>query len=271
MKVALCLSGQMRSIAQCWQSLHDHVLAPLRPDVFVHTWSRRGVVDPVKDWKRCLARKQGGRTQRLQSRDGVYHAEVDDHQIDPRLVEQLFEPAGFEIEEACEVELRERFAERVPGPLRCAEPVYTNGMLHNLYTQHRAHRLRQQAPGRYDLVINAIPDLFWIGGLEPGLLAQPEVLWGERATVDPRHQFSSKLSVGGEAPMDVYASLYAEVDDYLTRPVTDTPPEQWPIGERLIFQHLAAHRVPTGAFDPPAVRMHDIRLPADPVWVDAPG
>ena len=247
MRVALCLSGQMRAIAQCWQSLHDHVLAPLRPDVFLHTWSRRGVVDPVKDWKRCLARRRGGRTQRLQSRGALYHGEVDDHEIDARLVEQLFEPVGFEIEDAREVEQRERFAERIPQALQQAEPVYTNGMLHNLYTQHRAHRLRQDAPGRYDVVINAIPDLFWIERLDGRLLDQREVLWGERATVDPAHQFSSKLSVGGPPLMDVYAALYAEVDAYLARPLQALPPPEarqvihaWPGGRWLEAKSVTA-------------------------------
>jgi hypothetical protein len=42
MKIALCLSGHLRSYEQTWRALKTFILDPLSPDVFIHTWDTVG-------------------------------------------------------------------------------------------------------------------------------------------------------------------------------------------------------------------------------------
>jgi len=67
------------------------------------------------------------------------------------------------------------------------------------------------------------------------------------------------------------ADLYQNVDALPGRPFPLDDPKRLPVGERLIFQHLNAHDVDLAYFEPPAVRMHDYRLPRVPVWTPADG
>lgn len=266
MRVALCLSGQMRTLAHCWESLDRHLIEPLKPDIFVHTWSHRGVVDPVKDWKRCLRREVNGRTYHLCSESGEYYGDPEDHEITAELMESLFEPKGLLIEDVEEVERREGLLQRIPEWLRTADPVYTNGMLHNLYTQHMAHRVRLESGLTHDLVVNTVPDLLWYGPLHRCVFEQPEFMWSESATINPAHQFSCKLSVSSVANMNLYAGIYPCVDEILARPYCADDPRGWPIGERLIYQYLLEHGATLAYFRPLVTRLYDIHLPRHPVW-----
>jgi|LakMenE01Jun11ns_1017448.scaffolds.fasta_scaffold9954871_6 hypothetical protein len=38
MKVAVCLSGQTRSLEKTWQSIQEFLVEPYQSDIFVHTW-----------------------------------------------------------------------------------------------------------------------------------------------------------------------------------------------------------------------------------------
>jgi len=49
MKIALCISGQMRTYKDCYELLYENILVPLKPDVFIHTWSNSGVSNKVEN------------------------------------------------------------------------------------------------------------------------------------------------------------------------------------------------------------------------------
>jgi len=40
MKIALCLSGQVRCFEKCWPTIYAYVIKPLNCDVFFHTWEK---------------------------------------------------------------------------------------------------------------------------------------------------------------------------------------------------------------------------------------
>lgn len=42
MKTALCISGQMRTYERAYPSIKKHIIDPLAPDIFIHTWSDTG-------------------------------------------------------------------------------------------------------------------------------------------------------------------------------------------------------------------------------------
>src|SRR4051794_31540320 len=44
MRVALCLSGHVRTLMQTYPALSSCILERCRPDVFIHTWSNLGLV-----------------------------------------------------------------------------------------------------------------------------------------------------------------------------------------------------------------------------------
>lgn len=49
MKIALCLSGYVRTYRRCFDALKAFVLEPLNPDVFIHTWDRESTDGEATD------------------------------------------------------------------------------------------------------------------------------------------------------------------------------------------------------------------------------
>ncbi|MGL6338266.1 MAG: hypothetical protein ACRC80_03910, partial [Waterburya sp.] len=47
LKVALCISGQLRGYEKAFQSWQEHIIERLNPDIFVHTWTDIGFKQPA--------------------------------------------------------------------------------------------------------------------------------------------------------------------------------------------------------------------------------
>ncbi len=43
MRVALCLSGMVRTLMQTYPSIRQHLIDPFKPDIFVHTYDKMGL------------------------------------------------------------------------------------------------------------------------------------------------------------------------------------------------------------------------------------
>jgi hypothetical protein len=47
LKVALCISGQLRGYEDAFRTWEKYILKPLQPDIFVHTWNDAGFKEPI--------------------------------------------------------------------------------------------------------------------------------------------------------------------------------------------------------------------------------
>ena len=56
--------------------------------------------------------------------------------------------------------------------------------------------------------------------------------------------------------------------EYFSLNILEQPREKWPIGERLILQHMIKNRIPVSYFKSETIRMRERRLPLEAIeWV----
>jgi hypothetical protein len=146
MKIALCLSGHLRSFEKTFESIKEHLLDPFQPDVFISSWNERGY------WTR-------NDTLGVNDFSKITETEWD-------LVKSLYNPKTIEHEDLFEwkkLEFQQR-AEKIlqtgQNKLRWGRPQNIIGAFYKLC---KADELRtnyeSQYNFKYDFVIRARPDL----------------------------------------------------------------------------------------------------------------
>ena len=136
-RIALCLSGHVRTFERTFPGLKRHLLEPHDPDVFIHTWS---VVGHQNTWWRPRP--------------------SDDTRISPERLQSLYAPTKLLVEDNAAVLQRwhSRERRRLAAPIYLAdsqaEPQY---IYSQLYSIHMANQLKadHEAARRftYDVVV----------------------------------------------------------------------------------------------------------------------
>ncbi|MCB1745033.1 MAG: hypothetical protein KDK91_31995 [Gammaproteobacteria bacterium] len=221
MRVALCISGQMRTYRSCFDSVQRHILEPLQPDVFVHTWRKSGMSH----------KEQGGTA------------------VDEVLTEQGL-MAFYSAKSVCLEDFDPAFSHeyrgvKVPEILKQAEPQHFKGAIPCFYKMHACNELRrefEQAHGfEYDLVIKLRPDLSIGRAIDPACIADAldhEVLYFERDLLNEGLQVSDKLAFANGSLMDRYASVWTHLNEYWQQPLGDGRSDSHRVGERLMKHHV---------------------------------
>ncbi len=269
-EIAICLSGQMRQFHICLPEFFQHLAVPLGADIFIHTWDDQGQTDAHKLQKSLIPRDDGNGSYLLTSTTGEY-SQSSSVKITPQMIETIYSPVAFEIENQKSVKQEQQFEKMIPDWLKNADP-FTSGMIDMLYTQHRVQRMRQEYEKkrgkRYRLVINTLPDLLWTAPL-PSEQASGEKFWSCSQYIASSYQISCKLSLGSSKQMDIYAALYHELNKYFVPSILERPKKEWPISERLLFQHFRRKEEPVSYFCSPTIRIRERPLPLKNVeWVN---
>lgn len=215
MRIALCISGQMRTYRECFASHDRNLLQPLAPDVFIHTWSNTGA-----SWKD--ADRYGG-------------TDLDDEDLRRR-----YNPREL-ISETFTRGLNEHYrGVSVPEALRYAEPQIYKSTIPLFYKIHQCNELKkgvEKKEGRYDVVIRLRPDLMLLD--TPKIRKIEEgVLYFNRYALDTRYQVSDKFLYGDSSTMDAFASLWQLLNHYWRYPLGNYGWESHRVGERLAYHHV---------------------------------
>jgi tetratricopeptide (TPR) repeat protein len=227
----------MRSFSAAAPSLLEWIVRPYQADVFVHTWSDRGISNNVH--KRMLPLPMGK----------FLKAEPDLERFRkrfPQTYEQLFaavdtvtaddvraaygDDATVVVEDYPEDE-RAFFGTYPPPRLLDFQPKskWSVPMFYKIDAANRLKSAREKAEGfTYDVVIRIRPDLKVGGDFLVDRVDTPGVVYHRIRTIDPQRQMTDQFFFGDSAAMDQASSLfqrlpdiYASIPEDLERPDAD--------------------------------------------------
>lgn len=184
MKIALCISGQMRTFERAYPSIKRHILDPLSPDVFIHTWSdigapiqaRQMIPAPLKRLQKYLPPLEKFMIRFVRAYEGMAADYPPDDHVCQKRLEELFSPKDCVIEEFPEnglwslngVSVPENLLQRIKdldkkeGPSMVKNRAVVGGLpmfykMHACQKMCRAYAENQKLD--YDVIIRLRPDL----------------------------------------------------------------------------------------------------------------
>jgi len=262
-KTAICLSGQLRQFRFCLPEFFRFLADPLQADIFIHTWDRSGTTAEYKSEASHIERFIDGKKHILTSTANEY-VEVGSYAVTPALLEGIYQPKAFEIEGQQLVRSRLNFDQMVPNWLKQADR-FTEGMIDMLYTQFRAHSLRQEYEMahkfNYEVVINVLPDVLFTAPVDQAFRSPGNIFWSDSKYIYGPPQVSCKLSVANAANMNIYASAYKDLENFLNPDILKEAFDKWPVGERYLRQQLDSNAVEVSYLDVNMIRLRERILP----------
>ena len=224
MRVALCISGQMRTFRTCGPLVVQHIVKPLNADVFIHTWSDSGDTLKSEHWRKGQPRKN--RT--------ITHAALREI-YDYKLAEiELFSPAMSE----------ELNGQQLAEAIKAMYPDAYPAMLPLNYKIWKCDRLRREWEKlngfEYDWVIRLRPDFAVYEPLpfDFSELNQECLYWCLWPTLNPSTQVSDKLAFGCSQTMRYYAAGFTRINEYMQDPVGEGTFGSIRFGERFTCYHM---------------------------------
>lgn len=211
MKVALCLSGHLRSYELTHNALQKFIIKPLQADVFIHTWETVGVSSHIDGSTIYL--KTNSILKRLYS----YY---EPKQI---IVESLNRTQGLQYKKYL-IDKR--------------SPISVTNMFYKIY---KADQLRQNYLYTHDLVIRARPDLLFNAEISSEYLSEA-VKENCLFLPDCGHfgGINDQFAFGSASAMKIYSDCYNKLDE-LVKKTTFLP-------EALLKAHLLESKVPVKFF-----------------------
>jgi hypothetical protein len=253
MKFALCLSGQVRSYETAYSSLKANIIDLLEPDIFFHTWARRGIKDSIESIK-------GSKPTRYQETEAL---NIND-------LVRTYRPKSFLVEDD-KLAMFKKQAEIIK-PLHVAPWYRIENGLSMQYSIWRANSLKSEYENalgfQYDGVIRCRFDLAFstpidirvnLNAMANTIFLAPKMNEDWRVPFDmPNDQCAYSSSI----LMDYYASLYTYFEYYVNR--RKRAHFDFPFtGEGMLRAHLFKSPLrPVGlAIEEAAISMRIVRFP----------
>lgn len=192
MKIALCLSGHLRTFEKTYSSLYKNILNVYNPDIFIHTWDKLGFACNYKT-------------------DKDLNSTYDKQNI----INKLYNPKNIIIESSSFVEELKEHGNQYAPHLR-NEPKHVGHMASMFYKIYACNEIRKQFelqnPVKYDYIIRSRADLVFNNSLtlppiEENTVWIPKHISGEG-------WYTDQFSIGNSDSMDLYSSLYFDIPEY---------------------------------------------------------
>lgn len=247
MKVAVCLSGQPRNVAECFPYIYNHIILPNKADVFIHTY-----FDP----ENLVMEK---------SHIGRGECQLQENTVDQ--IVQLYNPVGILVEKPKTFwkptivvpELKIKCSYSMNGDKGWDREQHKKHMLKNMmsmyYSIFKANELKETYANEkgfvYDYVIRARFDLVPMGpivceNLDPNILYYHEMN-------QPEHLVSDWINIGSNLTINIYSSVYFHLEylnSYNYFPKTERLPNKnegedgGGFNEYLTRDILTLHKIP---------------------------
>jgi len=221
MKVALCISGQMRTFDKVFPALKRNLIDVLNPDIFISTWSKIGKTH---------------KTNTASTPEWL--------DLSPDALSKLTNAKIVDIEEFKD-EFYDSFKNvHRPIYLKNNEPIHSRSMIPHFYKIHRCNELRKaysmEMGIEYDCVIRLRPDLL-LGQSVESLFKEVQLesnVYISLCGIDPTFQISDKFAIMNSEMFDYYCSIWEKLEFYWSSPSGKNPPKTNRVGERLMFEHF---------------------------------
>lgn len=191
-RVAVCISGQPRSVEQGFKFINKHIIQPNQADVFIHTWqptATEAFINPMN-----------------QSKVGdAVGIDITD------IIQSLYTPKFAQFEEQIEFDEKDYNDRAFPG-------MKASWMLSMWYSVWMANEFKkgvEMVEGKYDAVFRmrfdwALTDDLIVTDIDPNIKGRILV------PRDCAHStgFNDQFAVGSSKNMDIYSSVYNHIEEY---------------------------------------------------------
>lgn len=203
MKVAICISGQLRTFERTFPALSKFILEPFHCDVFVSTWNDSGLPEGVSA------------PVALQKAADLYRPVVFDHE--------------------CWTEVLKRWGDLSFLASRCRADAHADRVLGMFYKIWRSNELKKEyekANGFvYDVVIRSRADVLYFESPEIDQIYSDMIYLGNKFGYGG---LTDQFAFGPSATMDIYSSVVHRIAEYAQLGCVVHP-------ETLLEWHLRTH------------------------------
>lgn len=183
-RIAVCISGEMRSFERAFRSIKQHLIDPYEPDIFIHTWSHRGAPTQARQtlpkWilraGRYLSWVNSLNLRYVKMYDSLAKKYPDEDSVSLGRLESLYSPRRIVIEDFPDNGLWDLHGKVVPEILlkRIAELDHLEGkglvsnravtgglpMFYKIYACNELRKEYEREMGvNYDVIVRLRPDL----------------------------------------------------------------------------------------------------------------
>jgi len=221
MRVALCISGQLRGFEKAYASVMKYIIEPLNPDVFIHTWENIGVSNNIH--RRTLPSPIESYLTHNDKKDLTnftatfpnYMNRLEQNKIiTPEKLQEMYNPKKFVIETEPEIKDYDNFFNvSVPEKLQEKEPKsqWARQLFYKIYECNELKKsVEKEENFKYDLVIRLRPDLSIGGSIDLDFLNNS--LYYRIRTIDPSYQISDQFFYGDSLTMDKTCDLFKNIN-----------------------------------------------------------
>ena len=220
-RVALCLSGQMRAFRMCHRNLKKNILIPLKPDVFIHTWKYAGVTTKA-------------------------YEDMRGEEITPGILDFLYAPKKAVIEDFKDEYSKELDGMRIPDILVVKGENDYKGQLPMFYKMYQCNKLKSQYEKehgfKYDVVIRLRSDLRICRSLPKKIFRDLDAIWTEGIS-DKRYRVCDRFAISNSVNMDYYTSVWEHLRDYWSDPLGAGRVTDYRLGGQLMKHHSLQSRI----------------------------
>ena len=212
MRIALCLSGQMRTYKSCYSSLMKNLINPLNPDIFIDTWSNSGISTYLN--RRYNINKK--------------YSIVKENEIKIEELKSLYKTNHIHIEKFKSRYVNELNGISVPEEVKKIGPRQYQGNLPMFYKMYKCNKMKceyeEKYNFKYDLVIRMRPDIqlkdklpikFFIKN--KNIFFRPSANHGKL----PAKFCTDQFGIGNSEVMDYYSNIFKNLTEYWKNPFGD--------------------------------------------------
>ena len=193
MRVAVCISGQPRSVKQGFEFINKYVIEPNQADVFIHTWqpsANEAFINPING---------------SEVGDAVDEGITD-------VIRDLYNPTRFIFDKQFQFDEKDYNDRAFPG-------MKASWMLSMWYSVQAANWLKSEKEDDTGVIYDAVFRMRFDWALTEDLIANDIDPYAKGPVVVPSDcahptGFNDQFAGGSSRNMDIYSSVYDHIEEY---------------------------------------------------------
>lgn len=222
MKVALCISGQMRGYLKAYPSVKKNIIDVFDPDIFIHTWDdvgksnnlhRRTLPHPMTHY---IPRKFIDNQLDFLSIFTHFSSEISSQNVvNEAELQELYNPKACVVEKSpTPEEFNDFFGFKVPSKMVKKQPkaMWSRNLFYKIYKCNELKKdFEQRNNFKYDLVIRLRPDLSIGEVISPQI--EKNTLYYRYLTINISYQIADQYFYADSYTMDRVCDAYSHIEE----------------------------------------------------------
>lgn len=222
MRVALCISGQMRGYLKAYPSVKKNIIDVFNPDIFIHTWDDIGMSNNLH--RRALPHPMTHYLSKKLINDSSYFLSLFTHfsaQINSQSMvkeadlRKLYNPKACVVEKSPpSEEYDDFFGFAVPSQMSKKQPKtrWSRNLFYKIFKCNELKKdFEKQNNFKYDLVIRLRPDLSIGEVISPQI--DKDTLYYRYRTINISYQIADQYFYADSHTMDKVCDTYNHIED----------------------------------------------------------